>query len=188
MRWDTAEGLRLVEATDKLAGQPWVAGPRECVQIVYYESPSPKPFTYNGSQFQLIGPPIVRDAPVSQVSTRRSQQYAGKQIVLNLASIDRRLKVQWTASLRDEANYVRQTVQLKACADWVELNEIILVDVAANEAAVHGSVDGSPAVAGRWFMGLEHPMSTSRVREGAGSSTSQRVRCSYPYAPPLPPG
>ena len=138
----------------------------------------------------LTEQPVIKDAPIRHTMARRSEQYPGKQILVHLVSQDRNLSVRWQASLRDGSNYVRQTVELQAGKEWVELNEIILLDLPAEEAVVHGSVDGSPAVAGRWFMGLEHPMSKSQVVPDARESDgiTSRVRCSYPFAPPLAPG
>ena len=189
VRWDLADGLHLIEAKDKSTGEVWTTGRSECLQIVYYESPSPQARTVTGSQMEIIGQPILTNAPVSHATARQSARYPGKQIVVRLAARDGSLAVQWRVSLRDEANYVRQTVQLQAGPEWVELNEVILIDAPAKEAAVHGSVDGSPAVAGRWFMGLEHPISKSEVVEDAGAAdgSAYRVRCSYPFAPPLEP-
>ena len=190
VRWDLTDGLRLVEAKDKLTGEVWATGRSECVQIVFYESPAPKPRILKGSEMEVLGQPIVRDAAVTHASGRRSDQYAGKELVVRLAARDRSVTVEWRASLRDEANYVRQSVALQAGRDWVELDEIILLDVPAKEAKVYGSVDGSPAVAGRWFLGVEHPMSKSEVvaDSGEAGAAPRRVRCSYPFAPPLKPG
>ena len=190
VRWDLADGLHLSEAIDKSNGQSGTTGRSECLKIIYYKSPSPIPLTVTGSQMVLTEQPVIKDAPIRHTMARRSEQYPGKQIVVHLVSPDRNLSVRWQASLRDGSNYVRQTVELQAGKEWVELNEIILLDLPAEEAVVHGSVDGSPAVAGRWFMGLEHPMSKSQVVPDARESDgiTSRVRCSYPFAPPLAPG
>ena len=111
---------------------------------------------------------------------------------MHLAVPDRDLKIHWTASLRDGANYVRQSATLEAGSQWVQMNEVVLLDLPVPEAAVQGSVDGSPVVAGSWFMGLEHPMSRNEVvEESAGANSSRggvRVRCRYPLAAPLAPG
>ena len=188
--WDVAGGLRLLEAKDKRSGVALSTSPSECLQIVHCDSPSPGVRTIKGSEMDLIGHPIVKDAAVSQVSGRRSEGYAGKELVVCLAARDRRVRVEWRATLRDQANYIRQSVTIEAPSDWVELSELILLDFAVEEATVHGSVDGSPAGSGLWFMGVEHPASRSAILEektGSGAPPT-RIRCSYPFAPPLAPG
>ncbi len=188
VRWDLANGLRLIEATDKSTHETWSTGQSECLQIVYYESPEPEPYTLAGSQMEVLGDPILTDVSVSHVSGRQADRYPGKQFEVHLTARDRSLSVRWRASLRDEANYVRQSGQLQAGSEGGELHQVILLDLPATEAAVHGSVDGSPVVAGRWFMGLEHPMSKSQVEADTTAGSAQRVRCSYQFAPPLAPG
>ena len=186
VRWDLADGLHLIEAKDKSNSQSWSTGRSECLKIVYYESPSPRARTVTGSQMKMVRPPTITDAPVSYAMKRRSDQYPGKQILVHLVTQDKTLSVTWRASLRDEENYVRQTVELQTGDEWVELNKITLIDVSAKEAAVQGSVDGSPATAGQWFMGLEHPMSHSEVVTSENDKT-HRVQCSYLFAPSLEP-
>ena len=186
IRWDLTDGPRLIEAVDKRTEKIWSLGHSECFQIVCHESPSPIPRVFMGSEMQRLEPVVVEDSPVGGATSRRSQTFPGKQIMVHLATRDRRLTVRWRLSLRDDANYVRQSVTLDSGTEWMELSEVILLDVPAQEAQRQGSVDGSPAVAGCWFMALEHPMSQTQVESDAKSG--QRVRCSYRFAPPLAPG
>jgi hypothetical protein len=187
VRWDLTDGLRLVEAVDKTTRQVWSTGSSECVQLVIHESPSPVPRILTGSEMKVVGRPVVSEAPVSDAATRRSMSVSGKQIVVRLAAPDDILTVEWRATLRDDANYVRQTVVLLGGDEWVELDQVILVDLPGSGAVVQGSVDGSPAVVGRWFTALEHPMSRTEVA-AAGPRKEQRIRCGYQFAPPLEPG
>lgn len=191
VRWDLTDGLRLAEAVDKSNSATWPLGPSECLQLLVHESPLPTPQLLLGSQLQRVGQPIVTNTTVDHTAGRRSRTYPGKQVVVQLIDAGKNLTIRWRASLRDEANYVRQSVELIAGADWVELDEVTLLDLPASEATVFGTVDGSPAVAGRWFMGLEHPMSKTELvadSADAGKAEVQRVRCSYRFTPPLAPG
>jgi len=188
VQWDLADGLHLVQATDKQTGEAWQFGRSECLQLVVVDAPAPKPRLLRGSEMEVVGRPIVRDAPVSHLTGREADRYPGKEIVVQLASRDRRITVEWRASLRDGSNYVRQAVELQAGDDWVETSEVILLDVPAREAEVRGSVDGSPATAGQWFLGFEHPIARSEVVAEGSGPTLKRVRAFYPFAPPLSPG
>lgn len=185
IRWDLTGGLHLIEAKDKITGEVWEMDRSECLQFVILQSPSPDPMTLKGSEMELIGQPILRDAEVNYGTGRLADSFPGKELIVQLAARDRSFTVEWCATLRNDSNYVRQTSLLKAAADWVELSEVTLVDVPAKDAEVRGSVDGSPAVAEHWFIGLEHPMSKSEVVDAGGT---KRVRCKYPFARPLAPG
>jgi hypothetical protein len=188
VRWDFVDGLRLLEATDKQTGKKLATGPTECLQLTLIEAPAPDPRVLKASQMQVLSPPVLRDAEVSYGTGRASDKFPGKEIIVSLAAPDRSVTVEWRATLRDESNYVRQTFVLCAGADWVEVNEVMVFEVAADDAEVCGSVDGSPARAGGWFIGFEHPMSRSEiVADGAGNGP-RRVKCIYPFAPPLAPG
>jgi len=101
--------------------------------------------------------------------------------------------------LRDGANYVRQHVQIRAKGEPVELRELVLLELSAPGAEVVGSVDGSPVVAGNFFLAYEHPMSRSAVlpADAPGGSSPDKpaaagevkvVRCGYPYSLTVEPG
>jgi hypothetical protein len=188
IEWDLSAGLHLVQATDKQSGDAWLTGVSECLQLLIIEAPDPKPIHLRGSDMEFIAPPVVCDAPVNPSTGRKADGFPGKEIVLQLAARDRSIKVEWRATLRDESNYVRQTVELIAGDDWVETSEVTLLDVTAQEAEVRGSVDGSPATAGRWFLGFEHPIARSEVLADTRDPSLKRVRGYYPFAPPLSPG
>jgi hypothetical protein len=189
VRWHVSGGLRLAEAQNKITGETWALDESECFRLVFYESPSPTALTIKGSEMDIVGQPLLRDVPVSLAPGPQSQRYPGKEFVAHLASRDGNIEAEWRASLRDGANYVRQTVALRAKREWVELQDVILIDLPAAQAEVRGQVEGSPVVAGDWFVGFEHPMSKSEVtdpKEMAGAT--RRIRCSYPSTGPLQPG
>ena len=85
------------------------------------------------------------------------------------------------AVLRDGANYVRQSVRISAKNEALEVREVVLLDMAAPDAEVAGTVDGSPVVAGEMFFACEHPIAKSEVLvPDAGDGKPRRFRCSYP--------
>jgi hypothetical protein len=187
LQWDLSDGLHLVQATDKQQGQDWVTERAECLQLLLIEAPSPKPRLLRGMEMRVVGQPIVRDAPVTYASGRLAERFPGKELIVRLAARDRDLEVEWRAILRDESNYVRQSVELRAGAEWIEVREVVLLDLPTKEGQVRGSVDGSPASAGNWFLGFEHPIAKSEVVPNNVQGLPHRVRCFYPFAAPLAP-
>ena len=92
-----------------------------------------------------------------------------------------RLRATWRAILRDDAGYLRQEITFEALGEPRAVREISLIDVRAAGVAVRGTVKGSPLVAGDWFLGFEHPLSTSAV-------DGDRGRAVLPRELPLRPG
>ncbi|GMV36627.1 MAG: hypothetical protein AMXMBFR61_11350 [Fimbriimonadales bacterium] len=92
------------------------------------------------------------------------------------------LEVEWQASLGRSARYLRQTVTLSALGRPVDLRRVTLVRLPA-EAAVGGSVPGSPQVFGHAYAALEHPMAESRFEAHAATSS---LRLRLPLQPGAP--
>lgn len=65
----------------------------------------------------------------------------------------------WWAELREKARYVVCGVRWKPEAIQSGRQRIVFFDNSWPGAKRYGQVDGSPIVAGRWFLGCEHPMS-----------------------------
>ena len=49
VRWDLTDGLRLVEAKNKITRETWALDGSECFQLAFYESPLPTMLTRSGS-------------------------------------------------------------------------------------------------------------------------------------------
>ena len=93
---------------------------------------------------------------------RRCLRQAGWIATASLATDDG-TRIQWQAILRDEAHYLRQELHLVAGPARSPVQSLILLDCQAAAAQVSGTVDGSPIVAGPFFLACEHPMSSSQV-------------------------
>jgi len=87
-----------------------------------------------------------------------AKRFPGKQVVAELVTKDGSLSVQWTASLRDGSNYIRQEIVLTPTRGSIDIAKLVMVDHELPAARVEGSVNGSPIVAGSFFTGFEHPM------------------------------
>ncbi len=106
---------------------------------------------------------------------------AGRSIVFGLEDPRTGLRVRWRGVLRDGSDYIRQEITLTATKSEVPIAEVRMIDWKLSDAKVIGTVKGSPVVAGRMFIGFEHPLSQCDVNEGS-------VQCSMERTLPLQPG
>jgi len=112
-----------------------------------------------------------------------AERQGGQRITVVLEDPAGRIRATWRAILRDGARYIRQEVTLEALGGPQPVREISLIDVRATGVAVNGTVKGSPLVAGDWFLGFEHPLSTSSVDGGRGRAVLARE---LPLRPGVP--
>jgi hypothetical protein len=133
------------------------------------------------SSLKIAGKPRIEDLRAEPHAPRLSDRLPGKQLVVEFSDPERALDVTWRGILRDGSHYLRQEITLKATTQDLPITEITLIDVALPDAKVIGTVQGSPVVAGGFFLGLEHPMSQSKIAEG-------RAHCSLPRGVPLKAG
>jgi hypothetical protein len=110
-------------------------------------------------------------------ASRLSDRLPGRDVSVSFAGPGGS-RVLWHAILRNGANYLRQQIQVTAGATDLSIKEIVLVDAAMSGAAVVGTAQGSPIVAGTVFVGVEHPMSQCVVEK-------ERARCSLSRAVPV---
>ena len=179
-KWSTAGGkLKPARIIDKLSGASLGLADAECFRFSIARSPSPQPQLIKASDLVLIKAPQVSTQTGEPTAARLAERYGGRRIEATLATPDGLLEVQWQAILGDGANYIRQQVTLCAKRAPLEINDLTLVECAAPHADVVGQVDGSPVVAGNFFLGYEHPMSRMQTATAQGSLTS--VRGVYPY-------
>jgi hypothetical protein len=120
------------------------------------------------SAMRVVGEPrtlhTMADENASQMAARRS----GQKVALEFEDKEHGLQVQWSATLRDDTNYVRQEVTLSATGKDVPIRSVRLVDVRASGIRVAGTVKGSPLVAGNLFFGFEHPLAESKAASDHG--------------------
>ena len=104
--------------------------------------------------------------PANPSASCTAERFPGKQVAATLETKDGALRVEWSAFLRDGANYIRQQVVLRPLKGDADLARIVLVEHALPCADVCGQVPGSPVVAGNVFAGFEHPMAGASVKAG----------------------
>ena len=184
MSWALKEGrLRPLRLANKLSGATFDLAASECFQIVLARTPLPETNTLRASELKVKSKPQLEEIRANAEAVRLAERSAGKQIVATLESADGRLAVQWRAVLRDGANDLCQEIVVECKGDPLEVQEVVLWELAVPEAAVAGSVEGSPVVAGQTFFACDHPMSTSQLLEGG---SSERGRGQAHFAPKTP--
>ncbi len=135
------------------------------------------------SDLKMVAAPVLReisaspDSPAGSSgasSSRAADRLPGRELRAELQDPGGNIQIIWTAILREDANYIRQEVTIRAVHQALALTEVGLIDALVPGAAVSGQVKGSPVVAGTlsdqtlsaktWFLGFEHPLSECRVR------------------------
>ncbi len=108
------------------------------------------------------GPKLV-NLSAEPKNPRAASHAAGIAIQAKLRDEKSGLNVMWRAVLRDGSNYIREEITLMTAGPPVSLSAIQLLDRQVPSASVHGSVPGSPVIAGEWFFGAEIPVFSSEI-------------------------
>jgi len=190
-RWTLADGrLRPASVQDKRSGRTIeFAQDSECFHLILGDGEKVR-----ASEMKVVGSPRIEPLPADRRrgDPNLARRYAGLQIVVRLAAPSHGLEAEWRAVLRDESNYVRPCVTLRAKDRQIGIRTVALTDlgVRGEEARVVGQVAGSPVVMDGFFFACEHANSASSVQaatEGAGpgGSPARRIRCSLDRSAPL---
>jgi hypothetical protein len=162
--WSVVDGkLKPKEVFDRIGGSRISAEGTELFRLTLSDGRS-----VVASDLRVVGEPELGKLPANTGASVLAQRFAGRRIVVRLASADSHLEVEWRAILRDGGNAVRQELILTAKGEAISAKEIRLMEMPAAGARVVGSVPGSPAVAGNFFFACEHPDSQSAVEHGPG--------------------
>ena len=125
---------------------------------------------YAASTLEREGEPRVRELQPDPQAARLAARIPGREVEVPLRSADGRLQVIWRAAAHDDANYVRQEVQLVSTQGDLDLREILWLDQPLAGARMTGRVDGSPVVAGQFFFGCEDPLAINETKDSQGKA------------------
>lgn len=173
--------LRGVKLTDKTTGRVLELGEPFILDLLVIpendesdEAVPSVPVALKASDF-VAGRPVVSEIAAVPNARRLIDRVAAKVIEVVLAPTPDGLSAVWKIELREDAGYIRQTLTLKPLMGDAMVKEIRLLDFAAGDARVAGSVQGSPIVVGsNIFAGVEHPMAVSAVKDGRVTSALPR--------------
>jgi hypothetical protein len=146
------------------------------------ELPVPAPFAIllkDGTIFDthnlgVTGPIAKHEQDGRPNSSRVADKIQGQQFDVPMESGDHKLRVTWSLILLDDSTYIRQLLTIAAPAEDISISRVEIVDLQLPGAQVSGSVDGSPIVAGNFFVGFEHPLSKSKVTRGRATAWIER--------------
>ena len=130
----------------------------------------------DSSRMRIEAPVRVEELPGDPRAERLCERVPGRAVSARLSDADGRVAVEWRATLRQGARYLRQEVSVRAGASDVPLSRILLVDLEASGAAVIGTVKGSPVTAGTWFFGVEHPLADAAAGPACNAGSSDPFR------------
>ncbi len=139
---------------------------------------------YAASALKLDGPVRLEELTPSPQAARLSARLPGRQAELLLRAADGRLLVLWRVILQDGGNYFRQEIAVTAAHADSPIQEVVWLSEAFSDAKCGGQVDGSPVVAGNFFLGSEDPHGVNEVTALGQSASpvvaSSRVLCRIP--------
>jgi len=147
---------------------------------------------YAASQLTAEGEPQITALTPDPQAARLAARLPGRQVVCAMRSADEMLRVVWRAVLLDDANYVRQEIEVSADREGCVVREVIWMDQNVPGPRNAGSVDGSPVVADGFFFGCEDPHAQNRVetppQKSGQPAPDARVGCRLVRNAPLAKG
>lgn len=156
------------------------AGPRIALTGEVFEVVGPDGVNYAASTLEPDGPPQIGQFVPRPQAARLADRIPGRQIEVPLRSADGRLRVRWRVRLHDGDNYIRQELDVAAVADDCAIEAIVWFNQALPAARTEGGVDGSPVVAGSFFLGAEDPHAQNQVvapSRAIGTWSSADLEC-----------
>jgi hypothetical protein len=160
--WETSPaGLRMTGLRDQVTGTSLLLT-GEVFQIVLTNGQR-----YPASALAPSGPARVSELRGDPRASRLAARLSAQQVELPLRSTDGRLDVVWRALATDGANYVRQQIAVRALGQDCPVREIVWCQNHLGLARTAGLVDGSPLVAGNFFLGSEDPHAANGLAKSA---------------------
>ena len=166
--WRAAEGhLGTLRITDKL-------GQRSDFVFAPFSILLKNGTIFDATDLQLTGPPARKTLTAAPDASCLGERFAGIEVDFPWKAADGSLSGTWSLVLRDGSNYLRQVVTITAGDKDEPISRVEMINLPMPDAAVVGSAEGSPIVAGNLFLGFEHPMSNSKVTAGRATAWIER--------------
>ena len=123
---------------------------------------------------------LLQEGQVEQLAanpdaTVAAEKLPGIAVHYKLGDAAGRFTVDWALVVRKDGHYIRQVVAITAGKEDVAITRVGLIDATAPGMKLTGTVKGSPLTAGDFFLGFEHPLSTSSVVDERGVAEMERV-------------
>jgi hypothetical protein len=127
------------------------------------------------AEMTLLAPARVEQLSPEPSATVAAEQLPGVAVHYQLGDPAGRFTVDWAVVMRRDAHYVRQVLTITAGKEDVAITRVGLIDATASGMHLTGTVRGTPLTAGNFFLGFEHPLSTSSVVHEHGVAEMERV-------------
>ncbi len=123
----------------------------------------------------------MEDIAANPNGRRLVDRVAGKRITVPFVVTSDGQNVAWWLELREGSPYVRVGLDIRPMQFPMPVRKVTLLNIAAPEARVEGSVKGAPVVAAgnRLYAGVEHPMSVNEA-------SKEGFTCSLPRTTDMP--
>jgi hypothetical protein len=181
--WTVTDGhLKTAELVDKLSGLK-VPMTQEAFTLSFEKRKKLK-----ASELKITSGPEIEVLQPDAGASRLSQRIAGKQIVMTMESQDGSVQCIYKLIGRDDTNYIRQELTIRAVKDDQPLRRIMLIDLPLRFPTVDAPITlkGAPVVSGNFFCGFEHPLADNMV--GAYMSDSGHAEGSLERKTSIPAG
>jgi len=117
----------------------------------------------DATQFTPVGAPTAVGGAGRPIARRLAERQAWSGLKLDLRDPQTGLSAVWQLTTRNQAAYLRAELTLTAGKRDVPITEVELIDLPTAGGQVAGTAPGSPITLDGWFLGVEHPTSTSTV-------------------------
>lgn len=124
---------------------------------------------------KLLAPPRTEELAAHPNASVAAERLPGTSVHYRLGDPEGRYEVDWAVLMREGAHYIRQVLTITAGKQDVGIANIALVDAAAPGMHLTGTVKGSPLATGNFYLGFEHPLSTSSVVGERGVAEIERM-------------
>lgn len=139
--------------------------------------------SYRASELVLSDTPHVSRLRPEPEASQLAARIPGWQVELPMRTTDGQLAIRWRAFLRENANYVRQEIEVRALQEGCTIQEVVWLNDLVENAEPSGSVEGSPWMLGNFFFGPEDPHTplpgADGVSTGAGASHPEMRKLSF---------
>jgi hypothetical protein len=123
----------------------------------------------------LLEPARVEALAANPDATVAAEKLPGSSVHYRLSDPAGRIQADWAVVMRQSAHYVRQVLTITAGKEDVAITRVSLIDATAPGMRMTGTVKGTPLTKGSFFLGFEHPLSTSSVVDERGVAEMERV-------------
>jgi len=110
----------------------------------------------------FVGTPVFQELKAEAHASRYSDRLGGRDFEGVLEDDRGDLRVDLSFVLRNGSSYFRQIVTISAPQQDLAIRDVRTIDLQLPDGQVEGTVAGSPVVDDDFFLGFEHPLSSTR--------------------------